>query len=247
MVPTIGETLEVLLHPLRVPPLLDSPSLLDCLLISLFRVLAGFAVALATAIPAGLLIARTGWVHHLLSPLVELARPISPVAWLPLAIILFAFDSLGTLLYGEESWRHTLLDQMQLAIIAIIWWGAFFPILLNTIHGARQVRRLHIEVALVNGAGRLDLLRQVVIPAALPAMLVGIRLGLGRAMMVIVAAEFFPGTRAGLGHLITTSHQEAEYQYAFASIIVIALLGLAFNHLLQLLERRVGGWQEKER
>jgi len=81
----------------------------------------------------------------------------------------------------------------------------------------------------------------------LPSIMTGLRVGMGIAWMVIIAAEIFPGTRAGLGYMIMTSHQVAEYQYAFACIIVIGFLGLVINFILQKISDYVGRWQQKER
>ncbi len=247
VIPSIGKVADVLVHPFEEPPNLDSLPLAQSALISLLRVVLGFGLALLTAVPLGILVGRSRLASDFFSPIVELGRPISPVAWMPLAIILLGFSSLGTVLYGKASWQHDLLDQIQLAIVAVIWWGAFFPIYLNTVHGVSTVRRLYIEAALANGALGFNLLRHAVLPAALPSIMVGIRLGMGRALMVIVAAEFFPGTRAGLGYFITSSHQVAQYEYAFASIVVIGLIGLFINTILQALENRVSRWQVKER
>lgn len=246
VLPGIGAVAEVLAHPFREPPNLDSLALADSALISLLRVGLGFGVALITAIPLAVIVGRNRTARDLFLPIIEFGRPISPVAWMPLAIILLGFSSLGSVLYGRDAWRHDLLDQLQLAIVVVIWWGAFFPIFLNTLHGVAHVRRLYIEVALANGATRWQTLCRVILPAALPSTMVGIRLGMGRALMIIVAAEFFPGTRAGLGYFITSSHQVAQYEYAFASILVIGAIGLVVNLGLFALENRVSRWQTRD-
>lgn len=247
VVPPIGKVVDVLSHPFAEPPNMDSLPLADSAMISLLRVSLGFGIALLSAIPLAIWVGRSRFARDLFTPIIEMGRPISPVAWMPLAIILLGFTSLGSLLYGRESWQHSLLDQLQLAIVGVIWWGAFFPIFLNSVHGVTTVKRLYIEAAMANGATRFRLLWHVILPAAMPSIMVGVRLGMGRALMVIVAAEFFPGTRAGLGYIITTSHQVAQYEYAFASVVVVGLIGLTVNMLLQLLENRVSRWQVKER
>ncbi len=247
VVPGPGRVLQVLAHPFRPPPNLDSLSLAESALVSLLRVAAGFFLALVTAVPMGILVGRSPFFRVLLGPLVEAGRPICPVAWLPLTILIFGFSSAGTLLFGEGGWKHDLLDQLQLAMAAVIWWGAFFPIFVNTVHGVRSARRLYVETALSMGASRAQVLRIVVLPAALPSITAGLRIGFGTAWMVIVAAEFFPGTKAGLGYLITTAHQLGQYEYAFASIIVIAFIGIAANSFLLRLEERVGRWRARER
>jgi ABC-type nitrate/sulfonate/bicarbonate transport system permease component len=132
-------------------------------------------------------------------------------------------------------------------MVAVICWGAFFPIFVNTVHGVTHVKALHLEVARTNGASRSQIFRHVVLPAAMPSIAAGLRIGMGTAWMVIVAAEFFPGTRSGVGYMITTSHEVTEYQYCFACIIVIGVLGLLINTGLAFFERRVGRWKAKER
>jgi len=247
VVPTIAQVWDVLSHPLRDPPNLDSKPLCHSVLISLLRVSLGYALAAATAVPIGLAVGRWLPVRRLVSPLVELLRPICPIAWLPPAIIVFGFSSLGSTIWGEDAWRHELLGQMQWAMIAIIWWGAFFPILLNTVHGVETVRGLYIEAARMLGADEWQIFWKTILPASLPSIVTGLRVGMGIAWMVIVAAEIFPGTRAGLGYMITTSHQVAEYEYAFACIIVIGCVGLAVNFAFKALSDHVGRWQVRER
>ena len=91
------------------------------------------------------------------------------------------------------------------------------------------------------------MLTKVIIPSAAPAIVTGLRVGCGIAWRVIIAAEIFPGTRGGLGYMITTAHQQATYRYAFASILVIGAIGLVLDGLLRLAENRVSRWQPRER
>lgn len=245
--PPPAAVLRVLLDPFAEPRHLDTGSLAASTLVSLLRVLFGFGAAAGLALPLGLLIGWSARARSLLGPLLELLRPVSPIAWLPVAILLLGFASLGSLAWGSDSWKYPLADHMTLAVLAIIAWGAFFPILLNTAHGVSTVRRFHLEVAATLGARRAGLFRHVILPAALPDVLVGLRLGFGRALMVLVAAEFFPGTRSGLGRMITAGHDVGEYAHAFAAIVVISVLGLATDAMLQALAGRAGRWRVRER
>jgi len=247
VIPGVGEVVDVLAHPTREPPDLDSYSLGHSAMISLVRVLCGFGLAALTAVPLGILVGRVRIVREIFAPTIEMARPICPVAWLPVLIVVFGFTSVGSVLYGDEAWRHDVLGQLGLAMVAVTWWGAFFPIFVNTVHGVTQVKRLFVEVAVTNGAGPRQVFRHVVLPASMPAIVAGLRIGMGTSWMVIVAAEFFPGTKSGLGYMITTAHEVTEYQYAFASIVVIGALGLAINAFLAKLEGIVGRWQVRER
>jgi len=246
-IPKVGEVIEVLASPFEEPARLDSYSLAHSALISLLRVLTGFGLAALTAVPLGILTGRARVFREIFSPTIELVRPICPVAWLPVLIILFGLSSLGTWIYGDQAWRHDLLGHLGIAMIAITWYGAFFPIFLNTVHGVTQVKTLFVEVAETNGADRAQVFRHVVLPAAMPAIVAGLRIGMGTSWMVIVAAEFFPGTKSGVGYMITTAHEVSEYQYAFASIAVIGVMGITINAILGRIERHVGRWQARER
>jgi NitT/TauT family transport system permease protein len=175
------------------------------------------------------------------------AMAVSPIAWLPVTIIVFGLSSPATALYGEQAWQADILDQLRFAIVAVIWLGAFFPIAVNTAAGAISVRGSHLEAARVLGASRRQLLRKVVLPSAAPSIMTGLRLGGGIAWRVIIAAEIFPGTRSGLGYMIVTAHAVIAYEYAFASIIVIALIGLSLDGVLRAAEASVGRWQSRQR
>jgi len=247
VVPSIASVVDVLAHPFREPPSLDATSLAAGALVSILRVACGFALAALTAVPVGLLVGRWRPAMDLLSPTVAGAMVISPVAWMPVAIIVFGLSSPATALCGDDAWRWGLLDQIRFAIIAVIWLGSFFPIVLNTAAGASGVRDAHVEAARVLGASRRQVLTKIVLPSAAPSIMTGLRVGGGIAWRVIIVAEIFPGTRGGLGYMITTAHEQASYEYAFASIIVIGAIGLVLDGLLRLAAVRVSRWQATER
>ena len=247
VVPSLGSVLEILGHPFREPATLECTSLASGAWVSVLRVVCGFGLAVVTAIPVGLLVGRSTTVSEVLSPAITVMMVVSPVAWLPVTILVFGLSSPATALYGDASWEHGVLDQLRFAVIAVIWLGAFFPIALNTAGGARGVREAHLEAVRVLGARRWQTLTKVIIPSAAPAIMTGLRLGGGIAWRVIIAAEVFPGTRSGLGYMITTAHAQAAYEYAFAAIVVIAVIGLALDGGLRLAAATVSHWQPKER
>ncbi len=247
VVPAPLEVLAVLLKPFDEPPNLDSLPLAHSCGISVLRVLIGYGAAVLTAVPLGLLAGRVSWIRRVITPAVEMARPICPIAWLPVAILVFGFSSVGSLFWQQDAWRHAILNQLQFAMIAVIWWGGFFPIFVNTVHGVEHVKSLYLEAAKILGVSERKVFLEIVLPGALPSILTGMRLGLGISWMVIIAAEIFPGTRAGLGYIIATSHQVAEYQFTFASIIAIGVIGLISSRLLYAISQRVGKWQIMER
>jgi len=247
IVPSVGSVLGVLLHPFQEPPGLDSMPLANSAAISVLRVVFGFGLAAFTGVPLGLIIGRHQRINDIFSPIISAAMVVSPIAWLPVTILVFGLASPATAIYGDESWRHGLLDQLRFAIIAVIWMGAFFPIVLNTAAGARSVRDAHTEAVRVLGAGKWQVLTKVILPGAAPTILTGLRVAAGIAWRVIVAAEIFPGTRGGLGYMISTAHTQASYEYAFAGIIVIGCIGLVLDGTLRLLALPISHWQPRER
>jgi NitT/TauT family transport system permease protein len=247
VLPSIASVVEVLIHPWRDPPNLDAIPLAHSAAISMLRVAVGLGLAILTGVPLGLLVGRCQWASDVVSPGFAAAMVISPVAWLPVTILVFGLSSPATALYGQESWQHSVLDQLRFAIIAVIWLGALFPIVLNTAAGARGVRDAHIEAARVLGASPRQVLEKVIIPGAAPAIMTGLRVSGGIAWRVIIAAEIFPGTRGGLGYVIATAQTQAAYDYAFASIVVIGAIGLGLDGLFRLITASVCHWQPKER
>jgi len=247
IVPSIPAVFEVLAHPLQEPASLDAIPLAQSAAISMVRVGVGFGLAVLTGVPLGLLVGRSVWASDVVSPSLGAAMVISPVAWMPVTILVFGLSSPATALYGDDSWQHGVLDQLRFAIIGVIWLGTLFPIVLNTASGARAVRQAHLEAVRVLGASRWQVLSKVVLPGAAPAILTGLRVAGGIAWRVIIAAEIFPGTRGGLGYVITTAQTQAAYEYAFASILVIGVIGLVLDGGLRLLAVPVGHWQPRER
>jgi NitT/TauT family transport system permease protein len=248
VIPGFGEVWEVLSHPFREPPDLYSRSLAFSTLLTLFRFAAGYLLAVVTAVPLGILAARSRAAEYILYPIVELARPINPIVLLPLLTVLLGLASLSTVVFGaQEAWKHDILDQVQLAMIFILWYGAFFPIYISTLHGVRGVRTAYLETMFLLGARKGQLLRWVILPFALPSIANGMRIALGVTWLVVIAAELFPGTRSGLGYLLCTACKTSEYAYTFAAIILIGIIGLASNEVLRRFERRVSHWQAAER
>lgn len=248
VVPGFAEVWDVLAHPLREPPDLQSASLAFSAAITLVRFAAGFSLAVLTAVPLGVAAARLPVVDRIARPMVELARPVNPVLLLPLLTVLLGLTSPATILYGpREAWRHDVLDQVPLAMLFILWYGAFFPIYLAALHGVRAVRTSHLETLALLGAGWRQQLRWLLLPHALPEIANGMRIALGVTWLVLIAAELYPGTRSGLGYMLCTACRTSEYEYTFAAIILIGLIGLLTDGVLRRFERSVGHWQSAER
>jgi NitT/TauT family transport system permease protein len=183
---------------------------------SLFRVAAGFFLAAAFAVPLGLWM---GWVKGAfitLNPLFQMLRPISPIAWIPIAILWFGVGNASP--------------------IFLIFISSVFPMVVQTTAGVHTIERRYLRAAENFGVSRYTLFRQVVIPAVLPQILVGMRIGLGVAWLVVVAAEMI-ALRAGLGYLIMDSRNAGNrYDLVVAGMIIIGLIGLMLDGGMRLLE-----------
>jgi NitT/TauT family transport system permease protein len=191
---------------------------------SLLRVGTGFALAVAFAIPLGLWM---GWVqgaYATLNPLFQILRPISPIAWIPIAILWFGV--------GNES------------PIFLIFISSVFPMIVQTVAGVHTIERRYLRAAENFGVSRYALFRQVVIPAVLPQVIVGMRIGLGVAWLVVVAAEMI-ALHSGLGYLIIDSRNAGNrYDLVIAAMIIIGLIGLSLDGAMRLLEgHRLVRWR----
>jgi NitT/TauT family transport system permease protein len=183
---------------------------------SLMRVGAGFALAVATAIPLGLWMGWKRNAFQTLNPIFQILRPISPIAWIPIAILWFGV--------GDAS------------PIYLIFISSVFPMIVQTIAGVHGIERRYLWAASNFDVSRYTLFSRVVIPAVLPQIIVGMRIGLGVAWLVVVAAEMI-ALRSGLGYLIIDSRNAGNrYDLVIAGMIIIGLIGLALDGLMRLLE-----------
>jgi len=183
---------------------------------SLFRVGSGFGLAVIVAVPLGLWM---GWVrgaYVTFNPLFQMLRPISPIAWIPIAILWFGVGNLSP--------------------IFLIFISSVFPMVVQTTAGVHTIEKRYLRAAANFGVSRATLFRQVVIPAVLPQIIVGMRIGLGVAWLVVVAAEMI-ALRSGLGYLIIDSRNAGNrYDLVIAGMIIIGLIGLLLDGLMRLLE-----------
>ena len=237
MLPSPGRVLEVLVHPFA--DRISTGSLAWSTAVSLTRVAAGFALAALAGIPIGLFRGVSAHARKFLSLMVQMARPLSAIALLPLSIIIFKSRTLAQVLgLGGLVYSRHILNELQLGMIFILFWGGVFPIILGTMQGVRSVRRIHLEAAGILGAGRFFTFGNVMIPSALPDIFHGLRMGIGRCWMVIIAAEMLPGTNSGIGYLIRYSYQLSRYDIMLASIIIVACIGALFSKGLEALGER---------
>jgi ABC-type nitrate/sulfonate/bicarbonate transport system permease component len=189
--------------------------------ISLLRVFEGFLIGAALAIPLGMLIGRVQTIHHLCDPILEMARPVPALALIPLAIAWFGIG--------------------ELSKVFLIAYAAFFPILINVITGFHSVDPIHLRAARSLRASEIQIFRDVVLMSAFPHVVAGLRIGMGMAFLVLVAAELI-ASNAGLGYLIQEARLNFHTPRIFVGIIAIGLLGYALSKTLLELERRIVPW-----
>lgn len=201
-------------------------NLLEHAVASLIRVGVGFAVAIITAVPLGLLIGWNKKISAATHPLIEILRHIPPIAWIPFSIVFF-----GLGLFSSAF---------------IVWLGAFFPILLNTASGVKNIGRAQIDVAITLGAKEKNLISKVVFPAILPEVITGMRVGLGVGWMCVIASEMI-GLRkpVGLGFFVLEMQYLGRYSDMVAGMIMIGLVGLLLDYGLRFLEYRFLRWREE--
>jgi ABC-type nitrate/sulfonate/bicarbonate transport system permease component len=203
--------------------LLGSGEMLTHVQVSARRLAASFVAAGLIGIPLGFAMALNRLLFDLIDPVVELLRPISGIAWIPIGLFIFGVgDTLPT---------------------AIMFYGAFFPIVINTIVAVRSVDRNYVSAAKTLGAGRMTILRHVILPAALPGILVGARLGAGAGWMSMVAAELI-GAPSGLGFAVEWYRELLMTPKVLAFVVVIGLLGYLFDRILRLVQRLSAGWAQ---
>lgn len=190
---------------------------------SVFRVGTGFALATAIGIPLGVL---CGWYLNLrlsFNPMVQIMRPISPIAWLPIA----------TLMFGGVTFAG--LGASDLSAVFLIFLASFFPIITATTSAVRSIEQKFLRSAANFGVEGMEFYRRVLLPAALPQILTGLRLALGIAWVVVVAAEML-GVENGLGYQVLDARNALRYDRVLAAMVVIGFIGLCLDVAMSRLE-----------
>ena len=188
---------------------------------SITRVAGGFAIGAGLAIPLGLLLGAKPWVNELFDPLLQVLRPIPPIAYIPLAILWFGLG-----------------DPPAFFLIAL---GAFFPVLVNTIAGVLHVDSIHLRAAQNLGASEWTIFRRVILPSAMPYVLSGMRIGIGVAFIVVIVAEM-TAVNQGLGYRILEAREYFWSDKIIAGMITIGLIGLAIDLVMGRITSRVLRW-----
>lgn len=195
---------------------------LDNVLFSASRVTQGFALSMIVGIPVGIMIGWSPKVAGTVDPTIQLLRPIPITAWLPFSIAVFGIQDMGS--------------------VFLIALGGFYPVVVNATHGARDVDRNWIRAARMMGASRLDVLRRVVLPAAMPAIFTGLRIGLGIAWTAVIVSEMV-AVKSGLGYVLWDAYYVGRMDVVIADMLSIGAMGLLSDRLIVTLEHWVLRWR----
>ena len=176
--------------------------------ISLFRFFSGYLTAVILAIVLGLILGRLPKVWQVIDPVVQVLRPVSPIAWSPFIVLWFGIGNMPA--------------------IVIIFLAAFFPVLLSTVSAVRKVDKTYLRIAANFEMSQFDTLRKIVLPASFPLIANGLHMALGSAWIFLVAGEMV-GAQSGLGFLIVDARNALSLDLVLASIAVIGVLGLLLD------------------
>ena len=188
---------------------------------SLYRVIAGFVVGAGLALPFGLAMGASDKIYRYFNPLLQVLRPIPPIAYIPLSILWFGLG-----------------NPPAIFLIAI---GAFFPVLINTIAGVRAVDSIYLRAARNLGASNFTIFRRVILPAATPYILSGVRIGIGTAFIVVIVAEMI-AVNNGLGFRILEAREYFWSDKIIAGMLSIGLIGLLIDTLVNRLNNHLLRW-----
>ena len=187
--------------------------------VSLLRFFVGYSIAVILAVILGLVLGWFEKIWDVIDPIVQVLRPISPIAWFPFIVLWFGIGDMPA--------------------IAIIFIAAFFPVLLSTVSAVKKVDKTYLKVARNFGIKQPFVLTKIVFPAAFPNIVTGLHIALGSAWVFLVAGEMV-GVQSGLGYLIIDARNSLRSDLVLAGIIVIGILGLLLDKLITILEKWVG-------
>jgi len=189
---------------------------------SSMRVAQGFALAALIGVPLGLLIGWSKFISQMLDPMIQSLRPIPITAWLPFSIAVFGIRDIGS--------------------IFLIFLGGFYAIVVNTTQGARDVDRNLVRAALMMGASRTQLLMRVVLPAAMPSIFTGLRIGLGISWTAVIVSEMV-AVKSGLGYVLWDAYYVGRMDIVLADMVSIGAMGYISDRIIVFIERKMLEWR----
>jgi ABC-type nitrate/sulfonate/bicarbonate transport system permease component len=199
-----------------------SGEIYDSIFQSLIRVLVGFFIGSIVAFLLGVFSASNKYVEAVFSPIIEILRPIPPIAFIPIAILIWGL--------GNKS------------AFFLVSYGAFFPVFTSTYFGIKNVNPDYINAALTLGSNKFLLFTDVILPASLKSIFIGLKTGLGVAWFCVIIAEMV-GAQSGLGYMIQISRLNLNTEYVICGMIIIGLIGFGMNSISKFIEKKVMPWK----
>ena len=200
-------------------------SILGHILASLRRVLFALIASILLGVTIGLVMGWNKKIRAAINPILMALRPIPPIAWIPLIILMFGVDEFPKIL--------------------LVFIGSFFPIVMNTMSGVSMVDDMYLKVGKIYKANTWQTLRHIVFPAAMPTILAGIKIAISSGWMVVVAAEML-ASKSGLGFLINRGRDSYDVALIMVAMILIGVVGALLSAVFTLIERKMCGWMSKE-
>ena len=200
---------------------LDGRELTVSMLLSCRRVGVGFLLAALLAIPVGILVGYSRWIRDLIFPLIEVLRPVPPIAWIPLAILFFP---------SSES-----------MVVFLTFLGAFFPIVYNTIAGFSSVKPMYLRAGKSLGASEWRLFWHVILPGMLPIVFAGLHVAMGISWLMVVAGEMM-AAKGGIGAMTWDAYQTARYPLIFVGMALIGILGFLSSLVIKAIGVAICRW-----
>lgn len=213
--------------------------------VSLVRVLSGYIVGVLIALPLGVLMGYKKRINELFSNFINVFRPVPPIAWVPLVLAWFGVTSVSTMFGISGGPLQAYLNNFKFSMMFIIALGTFFPIVTNTTFAVSSVPKTLVESAKVLGAKEKHIFFKILIPAAAPTIINGLRTGLGIAWACLIAAEMLPGSLSGVGYLITHAYELGRTDLVVTGMICIGAIGALLDGIFRLIEHKYFSWQGK--
>jgi NitT/TauT family transport system permease protein len=245
VLPPVGRVLENFLH--ATDNFIGLGSIPRNIGVSLIRVLSGYTAGVLIAIPLGVLMGYSKTIQRLFETFISIFKPIPPLAWQPLALAIFGVSSIATVFNMPFGQQYVFWGNFKIAMIFMIGMGSFFPVIASVMFGVQNVRQTLIDSARVLGASEKDIFFKILIPAAAPNIINGLRMGLAIGWACLVGAEMLPGSLAGVGYLITHAYELARTDLVITGMICIGVVGALLDSIFRVIGNRYFSWESKTR
>lgn len=245
VLPPVGRVLENFLH--ATDDFIGLGSIPRNIGVSLIRVLSGYTAGVLIAVPLGVLMGYSKTIQRLFETFISIFKPIPPLAWQPLALAIFGVSSIATVFNMPFGQQYVFWGNFKIAMIFMIGMGSFFPVIASVMFGVQNVRQTLIDSARVLGASEKDIFFKILIPAAAPNIINGLRMGLAIGWACLVGAEMLPGSLAGVGYLITHAYELARTDLVITGMICIGVVGALLDSIFRIIGNRYFSWESKTR